>query len=411
MSEWKTKALSEIVEIEMGQSPKGVSTNTDEVGLPLLNGPTEFGSHHPTPVQFTTDPKKIAEKNDLLFCVRGSTTGRMNWADQRYAIGRGIAAFRHKHGSHYKYFLKGLIDFNLDNILSIATGSTFPNIGRKQLSGFEVKIPDLPTQRQIAAILSSLDDKIELNLQMNQTLENMAQAIFKEWFVDFNFPGSESEKLKGKSGKGELPKGWRWDKLGDVSKISIGRTPPRKETEWFSSSDKDFKWISIKDMGNSQVYLFETSEYLTAEAVDKFRVPKIPLDTVIVSFKLTVGRLAITNETMCSNEAIAQLPSNILTQIYIYLYLKNFNWKTLGSTSSIARAFNSKTLKNIDILVPDLEILKHFSIVINPIFEKIRHNTIETQSLSKLRDTLLPKLMSGQISLNHGLDGLQDDTD
>jgi type I restriction enzyme, S subunit len=89
-------SLARHAEIVMGQSPPGESCNTAGVGVPLLNGPTEYGPYHPTPVQFTTDARKIARLGDLLFCVRGSTTGRMNWADREYAIGRGVAAIRHK---------------------------------------------------------------------------------------------------------------------------------------------------------------------------------------------------------------------------------------------------------------------------------------------------------------------------
>ena len=109
------------------------SCNSDGIGTPLLNGPTEFGTRNPTPVQFTENVKKHSQPNDILFCVRGSTTGRMNWANRIYAIGRGIAAIRHRHGDEYQSFLKGIIDHNLDNLLSRATGSTFPNVAKEQL--------------------------------------------------------------------------------------------------------------------------------------------------------------------------------------------------------------------------------------------------------------------------------------
>ncbi|OOP57394.1 MAG: hypothetical protein AYP45_03495 [Candidatus Brocadia carolinensis] len=102
--EWKVTTLGDIAQIIMGQSPAGEFCNDNREGIPLLNGPTEFSSYHPNPVQYTTDPKKVAEKGDLLFCVRGSTTGRMNWADRRYAIGRGLASLRHIKGSAFQPF-------------------------------------------------------------------------------------------------------------------------------------------------------------------------------------------------------------------------------------------------------------------------------------------------------------------
>lgn len=183
-SDWETTTLGEISEIVMGQSPSGDTCNILGDGLPLLNGPTEFGNSHPVPLQFTTDPKKYAEPGDLLFCVRGSTTGRMNWANQRYAIGRGLAALRHRAGKDFQPFLRGLVDFYLPTLLIEATGSTFPNVSSSQLNQLEVDIPDLPTQKRIAGILSALDEKIELNRQTNATLEAIAQAIFKEWFIN-----------------------------------------------------------------------------------------------------------------------------------------------------------------------------------------------------------------------------------
>ena len=124
MSEWRRGPIAEIAEVIMGQSPPGDTCNNTGHGTPLLNGPTEFGSYHPIPKQFTITPKKFANPNDILFCVRGSTTGRMNWADKKYAIGRGIAAIRHKRGKDYQPFLKAVIDYKLSELLAAATGST-----------------------------------------------------------------------------------------------------------------------------------------------------------------------------------------------------------------------------------------------------------------------------------------------
>ena len=128
MSKWKEGKLTDIAQIVMGQSPEGETCNITGQGLPLLNGPTEFGIKYPNPVQYTLDPRKISEVNDILFCVRGSTTGKMNWADQKYAIGRGLAAIRHKNGNEYQSYLKAFLDYNLPNLLQCATGSTFPNV-------------------------------------------------------------------------------------------------------------------------------------------------------------------------------------------------------------------------------------------------------------------------------------------
>ena len=169
------RTLGDVAEIAMGQSPPGNTVSPDH-GVALLNGPTEFGAHHPTPAQYTTDARKFAQPGDLLFCVRGSTTGRMNWADQEYAIGRGVAAIRHWHDPALQPFIRGVIEVELPELLIQATGSTFPNISAYQLADIPYPSLDETEQRAIAHILGTLDDKIELNRRMNQTLEEMARA-------------------------------------------------------------------------------------------------------------------------------------------------------------------------------------------------------------------------------------------
>ena len=142
---WKIAPFSEVATVIMGQSPEGDDCNNEEIGDPLLNGPTEFGFYSPTPVQWTTNGKKYCVDGDLLFCVRGSTTGRMNWANQSYAIGRGLATIRHKMDISLNWFIKAMIDNSLQEILAAATGSTFPNVGKDLLNGFLVTIPDNQT--------------------------------------------------------------------------------------------------------------------------------------------------------------------------------------------------------------------------------------------------------------------------
>ena len=174
MSEWKEATLREIATIIMGQSPAGETCNNEGHGVPLLNGPTEFGARHPIPTQFTVDPKKIAEADDLLFCVRGSTTGKMNWADQKYAIGRGIASIRSKDGVSFQPYIRAVIENELNSLLSIATGSTFPNISRDNLLSLSIQLPPTNTKIYISNLASVLDTKIDNLRRQNETLEEIA---------------------------------------------------------------------------------------------------------------------------------------------------------------------------------------------------------------------------------------------
>ena len=174
---WRIAPFSDIATVTMGQSPEGDDCNNAGIGEPLLNGPTEFGFYSPSPVQWTTNGKKHCVEGDLLFCVRGSTTGRMNWANQSYAIGRGLAAIHHKSDCTLNWFVKAMIDNSLQEILSAATGSTFPNVGKDLLNGFQVIIPDDNSLRKfgvkghsIFSMISNNAKEIDVLLGLQRTL-------------------------------------------------------------------------------------------------------------------------------------------------------------------------------------------------------------------------------------------------
>jgi type I restriction enzyme S subunit len=262
------------------------------------------------------------------------------------------------------------------------SGAVQPKLNQQALLSIPIIWPGEKRAKEITEVLSSFDKKIELNRRMNATLEAIGQALFKHWFVD----NPEKEN-------------WPMQSLSEIADISIGRTPPRKETRWFSLNPSDMKWVSIKDMGNSGIFIDKTSEYLTEEAVDKFNIPIIPKNTLILSFKLTVGRLAITVEKMLSNEAIAhfRLKNKFISNEYLYYYLNNFDFTSIGSTSSIATAVNSQMIKNIKILIPNQKMVDKFNNLIRPNFEKIKNNQQQVEILSHIRDSLLPRLMSGRL--------------
>lgn len=183
--------------------------------------------------------------------------------------------------------------------------------------------------------------------------------------------------------------------------IAIGKTPPRKEHQWFTTNSSDVTWVSISDMGSCGTYISRSSEQLTQEAVDKFNIKVVPSNTVLLSFKLTVGRIAITHGEMTTNEAIAHFKTNKpFINEYLYCYLKDFNYQTMGSTSSIAIAVNSKIIKAMPFVIPANGEISRFHSVASPMFEQIRNNQIENDSLAEMRDALLPKLMSGEIDVS-----------
>ena len=187
----------------------------------------------------------------------------------------------------------------------------------------------------------------------------------------------------------------------EIANITIGKTPPRAIKECFSNSNKDIKWLSISDIGKCGLFALETNEKLTQEAVNQYNVKIVPKGTIVLSFKLTVGRVAITNEEMTTNEAIAHFDLyDKRLRNYIYFYLKNFDYGKLGSTSSIATAVNSKIIKSMSIIIPNEEELLKFNNLSENMFNIIRNKEVENKRLEQIRDTLLPKLMNGEIDLD-----------
>lgn len=299
----------------------------------------------------------------------------------------------------FYYFFKDIETH--DFLASNSSGSANQaNISKSDILNLSGKTPEPTEQKAIASVLSSLDDKIDLLHRQNKTLEAMAETLFRQWFEP---PRQTSSATPPKEGNFAADESWEEKPLKDVVDIAIGRTPPRKQSQWFSTNDKDIKWISIKDMGFNGVFIYDTTEYLTREAIDEFNVPIIPLDTVILSFKMTLGRVAITTEEMLSNEAIAHFKTNNhtpFTKEYLYFFLKTFPFQTLGSTSSIVTSINSKMIKDMKIIVPDKSSLEDFEKITKTMFDKIRSNQSQIITIEKLRDTLLPKLMSGEVRVH-----------
>jgi type I restriction enzyme S subunit len=379
MSEWKESRLSEVATIIMGQSPQGETCNVNGEGSPLLNGPTEFGIKAPTPIQFTTDPKKKCQIGDVLFCVRGSTTGRMNWADKVYAIGRGLAAIRHKEGSEYQHFIKGLLDYHLPTMLLSATGSTFPNISGPDLNDLEIDLPPLPEQHSIASILSSLDDKIDLLHRQNKTLEALAETLFRQWFVG---EGGEEVELE-----------YVTEKITD----GAHQSPPTTEIGMPMASVKDMHQWGID---------FSTCRKISEPDYQKLvRDDCRPLknDILIAKDGSYLKHIFVVPEIMdlvvLSSIAIIR-PNGKYNPILLSILLKMDSTKKLLEnivTGAVIPRIVLKDFRKFPIILPPILEQNKALIIIEPIIAKCYQNIKQIRTLTRLRDTLLPKLMSGEV--------------
>lgn len=268
-------------------------------------------------------------------------------------------------------------------------------IAISSIKEYSFTLPDFENQQYIADILSAYDDLIENNQKQIKLLEEATQRLYKEWFVDLRFPGHENTKIVD-----GVPEGWEKNCAEKFFEITIGKTPPRTEKRCFTTGENGISWVSIADMGNSGMFVLNTAENLTEDAIKQYNVKVIPKNTVLLSFKLTVGRVAIAPNDICTNEAIAHFKGRReCEREYIYFYLKNFHYDELGSTSSISKAVNSKIIKAMPFIMPSEKLLKEYSSKTKDIFDLIICKQKMDNNLKIARDRILHKLMSGEMEV------------
>ena len=423
MNNWSQVSLQEVCKITRGASPRPIKDwiTNDLNGIPWVkisdatSSKTRFIKHTSEMIKQEGISKSVSVVPGDLIVSNSATPGLPKFMDINACIHDGWLLIREFDGID-KEFLYYLLINDRKYLVSQGTGTVFTNLKTDILKNHIIQLPNIKVQKIIASFLSKLDSKIELNQKINETLEEIAKTLFKSWFIDFDpvrakaegrstglskeisdlFPDSfEDSEL------GQIPEGFIVDSVDNQYDISIGKTPPRKEPQWFSENQQDIPWASIKDMGDAGVYINKTSEFLTNEAIEKFNIRVIPKNNVILSFKLTVGRVSILQKDMCTNEAIAHFvpKDNDLSMVFTYCLLKSIRYESLSSTSSIATAVNSKIIKAMKCIFPSKALLIAFNEFCRPIYKKIETNTNEIETLSSLRDVLLPKLISGELKI------------
>jgi type I restriction enzyme, S subunit len=268
-------------------------------------------------------------------------------------------------------------------------------------------VPLLPEQRAIASVLSSLDDKIELLREQNKTLEAIAQTLFNRWFVEFNFHDENGQPYRDSGGKiidselRKIPEGWRVDRLGGYIEIRGGSTPSTSNPDFWNGG---INWTSPKDLSNSnEVFLLNTEKKITEEGLNQISSGLLPKYTLLLSSRAPIGYLAITAiETAINQGYIAFLPDAYLSNYFMYLWLdRNMNVVEGSANGSTFLEISKSSFRGIESIIPKKETLQKFDLIINPIFVKILSNICQIQTLSQLRDSLLPKLMKGEVRVKH----------
>ena len=263
--------------------------------------------------------------------------------------------------------------------------SAYPSIKPSDVGNVKIFLPDLPTQEKIARILSSLDDKIELNNKINQNLEQQAQAIFKSWFVDFEPFG------------GKIPKKSRIGSLGEYIEIKRGGSP-RPIQDFIT--DKGYKWLKISDVTSLQTpFIYDIKESIKESGLNKTVLLKA--GTLVLSNSATPGIPKILGIDSCIHDGWLYFPESKFSNEYLYLFFKSIrkNLVSLGN-GSVFTNLKTDILRNYQTVLASESVLKNFDSIVKPIFSNVQNNTLENINLTQLRDTLLPKLMSGEIDVD-----------
>lgn len=363
MTKWIQTHLGNIAVVIMGQSPKSEYYNSAGDGLPFLQGNRTFGHKYPTFDTYTTHLTKIAKPQDIIMSVR-APVGDLNITPVEICIGRGVCALRMKNGN--QSFLYYLMKYYVPNLRNKESGTVFGSINRNDIENLDINIPDYDVQKKIAGVLGALDDKIELNNKINQNLEAQAQALFKSWFIDFEPFG------------GKMPNDWKIGKLGDIADITSGKRP------LFKSNIKTSNAL-IPIVGASGVMGY-TKEYLYN-------------NKILVTGRVgTHGIIQRFNKTCWPSDNTLIISSNFYEYVYNYLKIIDFSSMNRGSTQPL---ITQSDLKKCDIIIPSRLFLDKFEKNVSILFDLKDKNTQEIENLAELRDTLLPKLMNGEIDVDN----------
>lgn len=375
--------LKDIANIEMGQSPKGNTYNSDSNGMPFLQGNKTFGRLYPIIDTWTTDPKKIGKRNSILMSVR-APVGEINIANQDICIGRGLCSISMKNGNtKYLYYV---LKNSISQIKSKTTGTVFDSINKKELENIEIIDFDETTQNRIIKILSQVDDKIELNNKINDNLSEQLKQIFNNKFFD-KIQNNDSNEFKEYN-------------LYDVLDVIDNRGKTPKLVEYSKYPIIDVRAIS----GENRIIDYkQCQKYVDEEVYNTFfRSGHPKINDILIS---TVGSLA---EMKIYKENKGTIAQNVVAlrckedyPMYIYQYLKAIKNDLISyNIGSVQPSIKVTQFMKHSIFIPKENELYEFENMAQIYTDKMFNISKENETLEQLRDTLLPKLMNGEIDLD-----------
>jgi type I restriction enzyme S subunit len=345
------------------------------------------------------------EEGDILFSIAGMKLGKSAVVEARHVpanTNQALAIIRIDRSKatpryvHYHFLNPTYYDY----VNRVTAQSAQPNINLTQVGELPIRLPPLPTQRKIAAVLSAYDDLIENNMQRIKILEEMAQLIYREWFVKFRFPGHKKIKLVD-SPMGKIPQGWEVKKVGETFEILGGGTPSKQREEYWAGGT--IMWYVPSDLtAAGTMFMDRSSTQITELGLRKSSARIFPPFCVMMTSRATLGVIAINTTPACTNQGfITCMPNEHIPLFCLYFWLRE-NTDTFASMASGAtfKEITKGVFKTIDILVPPPVLVTKFQSVIEPLAQNMLNLQRRNDNLRRTRNLLLPKLISGELDVS-----------
>ena len=345
-------------------------------------------------------------RGDFVLTTRGTVGNFAYFSDkvpfENIRINSGMVILRpKKDGRVFSGFFKFYLGSPLfrDQVKSRSSGSAQPQLPIRDLSTFEIEIPELGIQKRVADVLSTYDDLIENNTRRIQILEQIAQATYTEWFVNFRFPGHEKVKMiDSGTDFGKIPEGWEIKKIKDFGSVITGKTPSKSDPSNFGS---DIPFIKTPDL-HGKIFCIETSESLSVKGANTQKNKTLPPKTLVVSCIGTLGVVGITSSEAQTNQQInAVILADQKYLEYLYFVLVNLKQelKNLGANGATMGNVNKDKFENIKMLFPSQKVISEYHSTVGLNFDGILNLQMQNKNLRQTRDLFLPKLITGEINI------------
>ena len=398
MNKWQTYRLSDIADVQTG--PFGSQLHQRDyvdVGTPCIM-PCNIGANldvqtdniaHLKASDIVRLNKYCVKEGDIIYSRRGDIEkcAYINHLQEGWLCGTGCLRIRPNTSICFPKYLAYLLSTKESKkwIVANAVGTTMLNLNSSILNTMPISLPPLAEQKRIADILSAIDDKIELNRRINTNLEQQAQALYKSWFVDFEPFG------------GKMPEDWREGTLGEICTCYLGGTPSRTKSEYWSGN---IPWINSGEVNKFRI--IEGSEFITELGLKKSATKLLPKKTTVLAITgATLGQVSLLEIDSCANQSVIGILENkCIPYEFIYPLIKNDIDKIIRhQTGGAQQHINKNNIESHRVIIPDTKTMEQYKAIQAPVYNLIANKCFENLRLAQFRDTLLPKLMSGEITI------------